>query len=195
MVLDIEADVWPSSISTNGEMLLFDSGVFPSRDVGILALDTLETDMLAATDADEAVCSFSPDGRWFAFMSDETGQLEVYAQEVSSGRRFPVSTSTRGGAGPLWSKNGREIYYGPLGVGGIFAAEVDVESLRASEPIELSDIVRRARSGIDVTADGKRFLVTVPVSGGETEDTGFGSRLNVVLNWFEELKRRVPTGR
>ena len=195
LVLDTEAPVWPSSISEDGEMLLFNSGNFPSVDVEILALDTdQEPEMLVATAATEAWSDFSPDGRFFAFQSNETGQFEVNVREVSSGRTFPVSTSTRGGVLPRWSQDGREIHYVSRISPGILVAEVAMEPFSASDPLELSDIVTRIFSNFDVTADGQRFLVTVPAGSGETGDTARGARLNVVLNWFEELKQLVPTG-
>ena len=57
-----------------------------------------------------------------------------------------------------------------------------------------ADIGVRANSNFDVTADGQRFLVTVPAGGGDDADTALGSRIIVIPNWFEELKERVPTG-
>jgi len=194
LVLDIEADVYPTSISADGAMLLFYSGLFPNHDVGILALDTGATEMLVDTAVNETWGSFSPDGRFFAFHSNETGQNEVYVREVSSGRTFPVSTSTRGGWVPRWSRDGREIYYRSYNSPGILVAEVDLESFSASDPVEISDIVMDAVSNFDVTADGQKFLVTVPAGSDETGGAAPGTRLNVVLNWFEELKQRVPTG-
>ncbi len=194
LVLDTEANVYPMSISDDGEMLLFASGLFGNQDVGILALDTGDTEILVDTPDDEFWASFSPDGRFFAFHSNETGQYEVYVREVSSGRTFPVSTSTRGGWWPLWSRDGREIYYRSFNSPGILVAEVDLESFSASDPVELSDIEMRAIGNFDVTADGQKFLVTVPVGTDETGGTAPGTRLNVVLNWFEELNRLVPTG-
>ena len=150
--------------------------------------------MLVATAADEGRGSFSPDGRFFAFQSNETGQYEVKVREVSSGRTFPVSTSIRGGESPRWSQDGMEIYYRPGRSPGILVAEVVMDPFSASEPLELSDIAMRIFANFDVTANGQRFLVTVPVGGG-TGGTAPGQRLNVILNWFEELKQRVPTGR
>ncbi len=193
LVLDTEADVLPISISDDGEMLLFVSGLLPNFDVGILALDTGDTEMLVDTAAFESLPSFSPDGRFFAFNSDETGQPEVYVREVSSGRTFLVSTSTRGGWFPRWSRDGKEIYYRPWNSPGILVAEVDLESFSASDPVEVSDIVMRAASIFDVTADGQKFLVLVPAGTDETGGRGSSTRLNVVLNWFEELNRLVPT--
>ena len=143
LVLDTDAPVNPSSISADGAMLLFNNGLRPSRDVGILALDTdQEPEMLVDTAADEAWGSFSPDGRFFAFQADDTGQYEVNVREVSSGRTFPVSTSTRGGRIPRWSQDGREIYFRPGRSPGILVVEVVMEPFSASNPLELSDILR-----------------------------------------------------
>ena len=194
LVLDTETDLYPMSISDDGEMLLFASGLFGNQDVGILALDTGDTEILVDTPDDESWPSFSPDGRFFAFHSNETGQYEVYVREVSSGRTFAVSTSTRGGWFPVWSRDGREICYRSVTSPGILVAEVTMEPFSASDPIELSDLVTRTLSNFDVTADGQKFLVTVPAGSDETGGTATSTRLNVVLNWFEELNRLVPTG-
>ena len=150
--------------------------------------------MLVATAANEEWGSFSPDGRFFAFHSNETGQFEVYVRELSSPRTFPVSTSTHGGAFPRWSQNGREIYYSSADGSGILVSEVTMEPFSASDPLELLNVARRRYTRFAATADGQRFLVTVPAGTGETGDTAAGPRINVVLNWFEELKQRVPTG-
>jgi Tol biopolymer transport system component len=199
LVLEAEADdVWPTSISADSEMLLFTSGVRQARDVGILALDPdQQPDMLLATSTNELGASFSPDRRFFAFQSSETGQMEVSVLEVSSGRRFgPVSTSTRGGAQPRWSQDGREIYYASVNGPGILVVEVAMEPYSVSDPVELSDIAMRPRSNFAVTADGQKFLVTIPAGSNDTEDAAPPApRINVILNWFDELKQRVPTGR
>ena len=151
--------------------------------------------MLVAGAATEVFGSFSPDGRFFAFMSNETGEYEVNVREVSSGRTFSVSTSTRGGVLPRWSRDGREIYYKSATSPGMLVAEVTMEPFSASDPIELWDIVTRGGGSFDVTADGQRFLVTIPAGTTETAGEPATPRLNVILNWFEELKQRVPTGR
>ena len=197
LVLDTEAPASFPSISADGEMLVFTSGAAPDADVGILALGTeQEPSVLANTAADERQGSFSPDGRFLAFITNETGEYEVYVREVSSGRTFSVSTSTRGGAVPQWSQDGTEIYYmSRVGGPGLLVVRVTTDPFSASEPIELSDIVRRPLTNIDVTAGAQRFLVTVGVGSGDAGTTVPRERLTVVLNWFEELKQRVPTGR
>ncbi len=71
-----------------------------------------------------------------------------------------------------------------------------MEPFSVSDPIELWDIVTRARINFAVTADAQRFLVTVRATG-PLDDSGLASatpRINIILNWFEELKEGVPTG-
>ena len=85
--------------------------------------------------------------------------------------------------------------WGRAALDGCIPMPVTMEPFSASDPLELSDIRRQRISNFDVTADGQRFLVTVPAGSGDTGDTAPGARINVVINWFEELKQRVPTGR
>ena len=90
--------------------------------------------------------------------------------------------------------NGREIYYYAVAGGpGILVAEVEMEPFSASDPVELSDIVKQGLTNFDVTADGQKFLVIVPARRGDPSDTAPGARISFILNWFEELKQRVPT--
>ena len=70
-----------------------------------------------------------------------------------------------------------------------------MEPFSASDPVELSDIVMSRFATFDVTADGQRFLVSELVGRGGAGDAAPGARINIVLNWFEEVKQRVPTGR
>ncbi len=193
LVLDMQVPVVPTTISADGKMLLFDNGSPPS-DVGILVLDSdQEPEMLVATPALEFATEFSPDGRFFTFHSNETGQFEQYVREVASGRTFPISTSVRGGAHGRWSQDGSEIYY--LAASGILMAEVRMEPFSASEPVEISGIRRRFRSNFDVAPDGQRFLVTTFPGGDASDPATPTPRIRVILNWFEELKQRAPTGR
>jgi len=191
---DAEAPVRPDSISEAG-MMLFARGAQASSDIGMLAVDSGQSpEMVVATGANEKNARFSPDGRLFAFQSDESGQFEVYLQEVGSGKKLKVSTSLLGGRQPNWSRSGREIFYRPAEATGILVVEVDVDSWMAWDPVELTDI-RMLTDTFSVTDDGQRILGAV-VAGSLAPDweTPF-IRLEVVLNWFEDLKRLVPTGR
>jgi len=111
--------------------------------------------------------------------------------ELASGSTFSVSTSVRGGYGARWSQDGGEIYYTATDGDAILATQVTLDPFSASEPVEVVNVDRRFRTNFDVTADGQRFLVAQsPDSAGNASP-----RVRVILNWFEELKQRVPTGR
>jgi Tol biopolymer transport system component len=127
--------------------------------------------------------AFSPDGRWVAYRSDETGRREVYvAPYPGPGGKIPISTD--GGYVPLWSRNGHELFYR----NGNKVMAVDVQTspaFRAGTP----RLVFEGRYGnYDVAPDGRRFLmITAPAAPKAPTD-----QMTVVLNWFEELRRRVP---
>jgi serine/threonine-protein kinase len=147
---------------------------------------------LAATEAREVSPALSPDGRWLAFHSDETGAAEVYVQRFpdSGGRRWPVST--RGGTEPLWSRDGSELFY-RNGANEMVAVTVD----RSSAPPTgaqrvLFSTSAFARNGdhrtYDVSPDGRRFVMLRLLPGQREEDF----RLVVVENFFAELRRSAP---
>lgn len=194
LVLDMEPSVYPAAISADGKKLLFSSGRFPNFDGGILALDAdTEPEMLRATSADEVMHDFSPDGRFVSFSSNETGQLELYAMELASGRTYSVSTSEHGGTGARWAQDGKAIYYMTIDSPAILATEVTTDPFSASEPVFFADVTRRFRTNFDVTADRQRILVLVPLGAPNTATAA--PRIRVILNWFEELEARLPISR
>jgi hypothetical protein len=133
----------------------------------------------------------SPDGRWLAYMSDETGRFEIYVQAypAPAGKR---QVSLDGGLAPAWNSNGKEIFY--LSSDAVFAVSVSTDGgmLRTGNPVQLFGHHRsRLMPGTDysVARGGERFLMV------ESPQPGSGtSHLNVVLNWAEELKRNRTIG-
>ena len=134
---------------------------------------------------------FSPDGHWLAYTSDESGRNEVYVQPYPGpgGKR---QISTEGGGEPVWAKNGKELFYREGNK--MMAVEITTQpTFRAGTPTLVfegqyfRDIVP-SEANYDITPDGRRFLMIK-----ESEQEGGPRQINVVLNWFEELKRLVPT--
>jgi serine/threonine-protein kinase len=125
---------------------------------------------------------FSPDGQWIAFTSDQSGQDEVYVKRYP-GEAGVVQISANGGTLPVWARSGDELFY-RTGEKMMVVPVLTNPSLNIGEPKLLfgGDYA----SSYDVTADGQRFVMIKP---GEQESAS----INVVLNWFEELKRLVPT--
>jgi Tol biopolymer transport system component len=140
------------------------------------------------TPAYEGGPEFSPDGRWLAYVSNDSGQMQVYVRPVTGpDRRWPVST--QGGRAPKWSRSGRELFY----LDGQKMMMVSVPpgpNLTLSSPVLLFEHAyafgpTTTVANYDVSPDGQRFLMVKPAAGSE--------HLNLVVNWFEELKRLVPT--
>jgi Tol biopolymer transport system component/predicted Ser/Thr protein kinase len=131
--------------------------------------------------------AFSPDGHWVAYRSDETGRPEIYvAPYPGPGGKFLISTE--GGTMPRWSHDGRELFYR----NGDKVMAVDIQTspaFRAGTPKVLFQ--GNYANSYDVAPDGKRFLmIKLPASAQSPTD-----HVTVVLNWFEELRRRVPVAK
>src|SRR5262249_41342559 len=128
---------------------------------------------------------FSPDGKWIAYASDESGRREIYVQSFPpSGAKWQISTD--GGSFPEWRGDGRELFYfGPDQK--LMSVEIGTGStLSAGKPQALfgARYFRIPISPYTVSSDGRKFLIVSP-----TEDESNSAPLTVVLNWTAELKR------
>ena len=133
----------------------------------------------------------SPDGRWLAYLSDESGRFEVYVTSFPAGQgKWQISTE--GGTQVMWAPNGRELFW--RNGDKVMAAGVEAHgTFVTTKPLLLfSAAYMRHWQGTpdwDISPDGKRFLM-IKVSDTESAPT----QLNVVLNWFEELRNRSNAG-
>jgi eukaryotic-like serine/threonine-protein kinase len=128
----------------------------------------------------------SPDGRWLAYVSEETGRRQVYVTAFPGpGPRITISTNA--GQLPRWSHNGRELFYrGGGGAQPIQLMAVDVTpgpTFKAERPRVISDQLFQS---FEPAADG-RFLVVKPATARSAD-----GQVVIVLNWLDELRRRVP---
>jgi serine/threonine-protein kinase len=169
--------------------LVYTEGIGDSRDIWVLQPDEGEAQLFQGTQFDERQPSFSPDGQWIAFTSNRSGQDEVYVKRYpSSGGLVPISRD--GGSGPIWSPDGGELFY--RNGNQIMAVTVQAgPSFKAGEPMVLFEGgfgYGYTDFGVpyDISPDGERFVMLKDVG---TQP----SQIHVVLNWFEELKRLVPT--
>jgi serine/threonine-protein kinase len=139
----------------------------------------------------------SPDGRWIAYVSDESGGFEVYVRSFpGGGRPWPISRGA--GQVPMWSRSGEEIFYatpdsGLMAAAVELGAEVRVSGTRVVLSdvlaLELSGYVERPSASYDVSPDGERLLLIAGSGTGVTLESAEGSV--VVLNVFEELRERL----
>ncbi len=136
--------------------------------------------------------AISPDGRWIAYTSNESGREEVYVRpfpDVGLGR---WQVSTDGGKMPRWTKRGRELIFRR---GSDLAGEFWVSAIQpgasfgAGRPTQIAGVANSSND-YDIAADG-RLLVKMPTGGTDVEASR--PRIVVVQNWFDELKARVPT--
>jgi serine/threonine-protein kinase len=129
----------------------------------------------------------SPDGRWMAYQSSESGKLEIHVRPFPEVNKGKWQVSTSGGSLPLWSPNGKELFYR----NGDTVTAVAVEAGMALKCGKPETLFQGKYSSWDIHPDGKRFLMMKEV--GSKPGAAEGPRkINIVLNWTEELKRRVP---
>ena len=182
----------PKSWSPNGQFLAFhENNPVTKKDIWVLSLSDRKTQPFLRTPFNEGGPTFSPDGHWLAYVSDESGRFEVYVQPYPGpGGKFQISTE--GGTEPVWNPNGKEMFCRS----GDKMMAVDI----ATQPNFSIGKPRMLFQGpylptpytfpnYDVSPDGQRFLMIK-----ESEQTTAIAQIVVVQNWFEELKRRVPSG-
>jgi len=183
------ASDFPGSVSPDGKLLTF-MRVNPatSLDLYVTSLEgNASLRLVAATPAGEGGSQFSPDGRWLAYVSNDTGQMQVYLRSlVGPERRWQVSTD--GGTSPVWGRDGRELFY-RSGDRMIVVEVSPGPEPRLSRPRILFEQSFAYGTTIttpnyDVSPDGQGFLMV--------REPAQTARLNVVMNWFQELNRLVP---
>jgi Tol biopolymer transport system component len=181
------AHVHISEYTPDGRTLLFEQAVDANFDVWLLPLDPVgPARPVVRSPFNEIGARLSPDGRWLAYESNESGTGQIYVQPFPAlDARFAISSA--GGSEPVWSRDGRRIFF-RSGLELWSAAIGSGRAFDAGVPERLFAAGRLSKGGnhtnYDVARDG-RFLVT----GSASEKTDV---LTVILNWQEELTRRVP---
>jgi Tol biopolymer transport system component len=135
--------------------------------------------------------AFSPDGHWLAYTSNQTGRNQIWVQPFpATGAKFPIVS----GGHPVWSPDGRELFYNSG------ANQTSVVSI-TTQPTVTFGVASPVPNGIqnrnpsnatrasDITPDGKYFVGVVNVD--QTSSGSFAPQIQVVLNWFEDLKQRM----
>ena len=173
---------WSFDWSPDGRFLLY--GVRDATtdwDLWVLPLGgEREPFPYARTRHKEVVGAFSPDGRWVAYQSNETGEWEVYVQRFPEpGDRRRVSTA--GGSMPRWPREGGELFYVSADDDLMAVGAGPGASIELGTPMKLFRIETSPGIPFDVSADGRRFLVNTPVAGDSSAPT-------VVLNWSAGLR-------
>jgi serine/threonine protein kinase/Tol biopolymer transport system component len=178
----------PFSVSPNGKILLYGrrspAGVIGTYTLSLDGRGSVQPYLQATYRISEA--EFSPDGRWVAYVSNESARDEVYVQPFPGpGGKWMISVD--GGSYPRWARNGREIFL--LNGAKMMSVAVDTRpTFKAGTPRLLFENPSYVGFGnYDPAPDGQHFLMTMQEDAAATPN-----ELNVILNWTEELKRRAP---
>ena len=191
-LLNSEHVQMPMRFARDGRLLVSAEVPGQSRNILALSLDgSQRTESIVHGPASDLSSDVSPDGRWLAYDSNESGQYEVYVRPYPNADDGRWVISTAGGRQPVWSHDGRELFYRDFS-GALIAVPVTLTSgFSAGRPVKLFDGGGFAGAGpvgssqtYDVAEDG-RFLMLKKAAGADTS-------LVIVHNWFAELKRLVP---
>jgi Tol biopolymer transport system component len=168
----------PTGTLGNGDILMTRPGV-----------DTATTSLVASAGADYSP-AVSPDGKWLAYVSNETGRLEVYVTPFAQPGSGKWGISTGGGTSPRWSGRGDELFYTDLR-SNMVAARIATSPSFAVQDMRVlfnaADFVQTSvsRRHFDVTPDGQRFLMVQRADGAKRGE------MIVVENWAEEIRRKA----
>jgi hypothetical protein len=208
-LLESKVELRPYSFSPDGQRLGFAERSVDTRlDLWTLPLDFSDAEhpkpgkpeLFLRTPFIEQEPAFSPDGRWIAHTSNESGRNEVYVRPFPGGApsgsgKWQISTG--GGQYPIWSRSGRELFYETLdnrimvstytAKGASFAADKP----RPWSNKQILDLTPGVWN-LDLSPDGKRFAL-IPKPEATSEQKG-SVHVTVLLNFFDELRRRVPPG-
>jgi serine/threonine-protein kinase len=185
----------PTSCSPNGKVLLATRND-PNRpifdaDIWTVPLDessTATAGPLIERPNNQKHAVWSPDGRWIAYGSNESGAREIYVEPYPNpGPKTKISTN--GGLQPVWSRDGKELYYrsgGKMMVAATIQTEPQLRVTGHRNLFEWKYVSCVVCQTYDVAPDGRFLMIRDPKESPR-------QRINVVLNWFDELERLVPS--
>jgi Tol biopolymer transport system component len=192
-LLDDRRSVEEVTFSHDGAWLVYRTGVSrDERDIFARRLGTDSSITLAATGADETSPALSPDGRWLAYVSDESGATEVYVRPFPNTADGRWQISAHGGQEPVWAHSGRELFYRTAGTASDSQMVMQVTTghsfvpgaRRALFPLTRY-IASTTHQQYTVTPDDRRFVMIRSTEADRTD------QLIVVENFFEVLRSRV----
>ena len=189
-LLETKTQPFPTTVSADGKYLLY--GVGSWEDTAAIYALPLEgerkpKELFKERGVERAMAS--PDGKWIAYESSESGRVEIYVRRFSGGgQRWQISPD--GGTHAVWSKDGRELYFRSTGGdsgGNLMSAMIaknDEFTFSAARSLFRFSYAQ-AGHDYEVVGNGQKFIV-IKVPENETKAT----QVNVVLNWASELKRK-----
>jgi len=186
----------PESWSPDGKALSINVVQDGDQSVWVFPVDPNATPLAIANATEvEKHSTFSPDGRWIAYMASSEGATSVFVQPFPpTGAKYQAPAA--GTRTPAWSADGKRLFFHSTTSNQLFVVDVRAEqgltfSTPVAVPIE-GTIHPIQQRNYDVMPDGKRLLVVLPAADAKTGATReTNAQINVVLNWFEELRTRA----
>jgi serine/threonine-protein kinase len=197
LMLDLQQPVFEAAWSHDGQWIVLRAGAAGARNIFALRVgqDTLPRPLLAGP-YDEEQPALSPDGRWLAYVSDETGRPEVFVRPFPGVESGKWQVSTAGGTSPVWAHSGRALFFVSGARELVSQALLPGAAFQRGEQKALFSTASFtqliASSFFDVSPDGQRFLMVRPKTGPGAEP---GLVPVVVENWLEEAKRLMAARR
>jgi serine/threonine protein kinase/Tol biopolymer transport system component len=191
LLLQSDGAKYALGLSKDGQLILYDNFDLKTKEgIWILPLtgDRQPKPYLQTTDFDQAQGRLSPDGRWVAYSSNESGRWEIYVQSFpSSSDKHQISSG--GGGWPLWRNDGKELFY-ISNDNKLMAVDIKAGNRlesgvpKALFPMHVNlSIISGYSLSYAVTADGQRFLINTLVEGNNP------APMTIVLNWTADLRR------
>jgi eukaryotic-like serine/threonine-protein kinase len=178
----------PHSASRDGKWLVFSESIPGDAVVAVASLLDRGTKRVTRMGFKGSLMALSPDQRWLAYTSEESGRSEVYLRDFPDALNR-TQVSTEGGEEPVWSPNGDELFYRNGEEWMTVSIQLVAPVPTVGRPVLLfrGDYLNVPGRSYDVMPDGQSFILI-----RRTADTTPTTQLNVVLNWFEELRRSLP---
>jgi serine/threonine-protein kinase len=184
-----------SSWTLDGKYLAFVEAIPGSaHNIQVLRMADRQVIPFAASTSNEAFPEFSLDGRWLAYVSNESKRSEVYIRSFPDGKST-LQVSSDGGMSPVWATDGRELFYWNIGFTRMMKVDISPgQNLSAGTPKPLFEFAASGSAMIrtyDITPDGRRFLIQEKKSLALPPVT----ELSLLRNWFQEVRRLSPVAR
>jgi Tol biopolymer transport system component len=182
---------WPCEWTPDGKGFVFDELVRGSLMRVMELRDGARREIVAAAEYSARLPAISPDGRWIAYTSNETGGVEVYVRPMGAKTAGKSRVSTAGGTQPVWSPDGTTLYYRDDQAMTVVAAPMIVTESGISagprRPFAADRYALENTINYSTMPDGKRLVFLVP--------TGDAARFGVVVNWIDEVKAKLAAAR
>jgi len=187
----------PEDFSDDGNFLVISGRATPASglDIGLIDLrDPVQVRWIIVNQFTQTEPDISPDGRWIAYQSNESGRVEVYIRPFPNVDDNRWLVSPGGGLNPRWSRSGNTLYYvQPGNPDMLMSINIDAQGDELGIEQVTPVIEWPYQSTFDVSEDEQRFLAVKPLEDEGQADGEKENQVHIVQNWIEEVRQRLGT--